>query len=210
MEDGYRDRFITTKNQALIDEWYRDKAFIFDSTIIENEEQVDLLQSIKNTIMQHEVKVILIDNLMTAMYLDEQAGSDKYEKQGRFVRELTKIALQFDVLVILIAHRRKNSFTSDANDEISGSGDISNLAGITLSYDRGEKKDFENGMDETQRKLIVAKNRLFGKINLKGIVLSYDEKSKRIYGEKDDLHKRYGWLKDEFQEVQEDEETPFD
>lgn len=210
MEDGYRDRFITTKNQVLIDEWYRDKAFIFDSTIIENEEQVDLLQSIKNTIMQHEVKVILIDNLMTAMYLDEQAGSDKYEKQGRFVRELTKIALQFDVLVILIAHRRKNSFTSDANDEISGSGDISNLAGITLSYDRGEKKDFENGMDETQRKLIVAKNRLFGKINLKGIVLSYDEKSKRIYGEKDDLHKRYGWLKDEFQEVQEDEETPFD
>ena len=210
MADGYKDRFITTPNQALIDEWYRDKAFIFDSTIVENEEQVDLIKSIKNIIMQHEVKVILIDNLMTAMYLDEKQGSDKYEKQGRFVRELTQIALQFDVLVILIAHRRKNAFSTDANDEISGSGDITNLAGITLSYDRGSKEDYENGMDDTQRKLIVAKNRLFGKINLKGIVLSYDEKSKRIYGAKDDLHKKYGWLEDEFEEMQESEETPFD
>ena len=124
--------------------------------------------------------------------------------------QLTQIALQFDVLVILIAHRRKNAFSTDANDEISGSGDITNLAGITLSYDRGSKEDYENGMDDTQRKLIVAKNRLFGKINLKGITLSYDEKSKRIYGAKDDLHKKYGWLKDEFEEMQESEETPFD
>ena len=211
MDDGYIDRFITNKNQELIDNWYREKAYIYDSKIVENEEQEDLLKSIRNTIMQYGVKVILIDNLMTAMYIDEKQGSDKYDQQGRFVRELTKIALKYEVLIILIAHRRKNTFTTDANDEISGSGDITNLAGITLSYDRGSKDDIEKYvMDETQRKLIVAKNRLFGKTNLKGIVLSYDEKSKRIYGEHDDLHKRFGWEKpEEFQDVV-NEETPFD
>lgn len=208
-DDGYVNRFITNKNQELIDNWYREKAYIYDSRIVENEEQEDLLKSIRNTIMQYGVKVILIDNLMTAMYIDEKQGSDKYDQQGRFVRELTKIALRHGVLIILIAHRRKNAFTTDANDEISGSGDITNLAGITLSYDRGSKEDIEKYvMDETQRKLIVAKNRLFGKTNLKGIVLSYDEKSKRIYGEHDDLHKKFGWDKEEFSDV--NEETPFD
>lgn len=210
-DDGYVNRFITNKNQELIDNWYREKAYIYDSRIVEKEEQEDLLKSIRNTIMQYGVKVILIDNLMTAMYIDEKQGSDKYDQQGRFVRELTKIALKYEVLIILIAHRRKNTFTTDANDEISGSGDITNLAGITLSYDRGSKDDIEKyAMDEAQRKLIVAKNRLFGKTNLKGIVLSYDEKSKRIYGEHDDLHKRFGWEKpEEFQDVV-NEETPFD
>ena len=78
-------------------------------------------------------------------------------------------------------------------------------SGVVISKDDIEKYV----MDETQRKLIVAKNRLFGKTNLNGIVLSYDEKSKRIYGEHDNLHKMYGWEKpEEFQDVV-NEETPF-
>ena len=38
-----------------------------------------------------------------------------------------------------------------------------------------------------------AKNRLFGKLDLKGIVVSYDEKSKRIYSAPDELGYQYGW-----------------
>ena len=131
---------------------------------------------------------------MTAMYIDERPGTDKYDWQGRFVRELAAIAVQFDVLILLVAHRRKNAFGGDANDEVSGSGDITNLAGITLGYDRGTKDEVEKGlMLEDQRKLIVAKNRLFGKTNTAGFILSYDEKSKRIYGKRDDVNRRFGW-----------------
>lgn len=191
---GTPDRFITNRNQELINAWYRDRAFIYDSQIVENDEKEDLIKTIARTIAQYGVKVVLIDNLMTAMYIDERPGSDKYDAQGRFVRELTKIAVQMDVLILLVAHKRKNSFTSDANDEISGSGDITNLAGITLGYDRPSRDELERGiMDESQRKLIIAKNRLFGKTDTKGIVLSYDEKSKRIYGEKDDVNRTFGW-----------------
>ena len=64
---------------------------------------------------------------------------------------------------------------------------------------------------EEQRKLIVAKNRLFGKINLNGIILSYDERSKRIYGLKDDLDYQFGWDKsDGFYKVEDGEEVPFE
>lgn len=189
------NRFITRKNQELIDAWYRDLAYLYDSRIIESDEQEDLLKTVERAIMQYGIKVVLIDNLMTAMYID--AGpeqQDKYDRQGRFVRELTKIAIRYDVLVILVAHQRKNTFTNDANDEVSGSGDITNLAGITLSYNRGTTDDYDKGiMNPEQRRLIVAKNRLFGKTNTNGFILSYDEKSKRIYGAGDDVNRQYGW-----------------
>lgn len=209
---GEVNRFITNKNQELINSWYREKAYIYDNRIVENDEKEDLLKSIEKSIQQYGVRAILIDNLMTAMYIDEQRGSDRYEQQGQFVRNLAKLAIQYDCLILLIAHQRKNSYTTDANDEVSGSGDITNLAGITLSYNRGDKEELEKGIvREDQRKLIVAKNRLFGKINLKGIILNYDEKSKRIYGENDDLDYCYGWDKsDGFHAVDpEDMEIPF-
>lgn len=189
------NRFITRKNQELIDAWYRDLAYLYDSRIIESDEQEDLLKTVERAIMQYGIKVVLIDNLMTAMYID--AGpeqQDKYDRQGRFVRELTKIAIRYDVLIILVAHQRKNTFTNDANDEVSGSGDITNLAGITLSYNRGTTDDYDKGiMNPEQRRLIVAKNRLFGKTNTNGFILSYDEKSKRVYGAGDDVNRQYGW-----------------
>lgn len=208
-KDGRINRFITNPNQKLINDWYREKAFIYDNRIVEDDEQEDLLKTITQAIMQYGIKVILIDNLMTAMYIDEKQGSDKYDQQGRFVRALTKIALQYDCLILLVAHRRKNSFTTDANDEVSGSGDITNLAGMVLSYDRGTDKE---GLRPDQRKLIIAKNRLFGKINLNGIVLDYDEKSKRIYSNDDELSREYGWNKDPegFRKVDDMEGIPFE
>lgn len=208
---GTVNRFITTKNQELIDDWYREKAFIYDNRIIDSDEHEDLLKSITQSIMQYGIKVVLIDNLMTAMYIDEKQGTDKYDQQGRFVRELTKIAIRYDCLILLVVHRRKNAFTADVNDEISGSGDISNLAGITLSYDRGSKEEIAKGIiNADQRKLIIAKNRLFGKINLDGIILDYDEKSKRVFGSGDDVNRRFGWdVSDGFVDIDDDIELPF-
>lgn len=211
-EFGTPNRFITKANQELINAWYAERAYIYDNRIIENDEKEDLLKSVERAIQQYGVKVVLIDNLMTAMYIDERSGSDKYDQQGKFVRSLTKIAIRYDCLILLVAHQRKNAFTTDANDEISGSGDITNLAGITLSYNRGGKDEIEKGiMNEFQRKLIIAKNRLFGKINLKGIVLNYDDKSKRIFGKGDDIDFQFGWdSTDGFQNIDETNEVaPF-
>lgn len=210
-EYGTVNRFITNKNQELINVWYADKAYIYDNRIIDGDEKEDLLKSVEQAIMQYGIKVVLIDNLMTAMYIDELQGSDKYDQQGRFVRELTKIAIRYDVLILLVAHRRKNAFTSDANDEISGSGDITNLAGITLGYDRGNKDEIDKGLIyESQRRLIVSKNRLFGKIDLKGSIIDYDERSKRIYGSGDDVNKQFGWDRSDGFVSVDDMEIPFD
>ena len=210
-EFGKPNRFLTNANQKLINTWYMERAYIYDNRIIENDEKEDLIKTIEKAIQQYGIKVLLIDNLMTAMYIDEVSGSDKYDQQGQFVRKLTTIAIKYDCLILLVAHQRKNSFTTDVNDEISGSGDITNLAGVTLSYNRGSKDEIEKGyITESQRKLIVAKNRLFGKVNFEGITLNYDERSKRIYGEDDDIDYQFGWDKTDGFYDPEFEEIPFE
>ena len=187
---------VSAQNKKLISEWMRDSVYIYDSTAIDGEEKTDILKLVEEMITRYGVDVVLIDNLMTAIDLYEAEGSDKYERQSQFMKEVTRLALRYGTLIILVAHMRKNNFSANGNDEVAGSSDISNLASITLMYE----KDRE--LDESQRRLKCWKNRLFGKTNTLGWVMDYDEKSKRIYNNETERTQEYGWNKDE--------RTPFD
>lgn len=201
---GDKNYEISEANRRLIANWYRGKCFLYDNSMIEGEERESLLETIENVIMQYGVQVILIDNLMTALDLDMAKGFDKYDRQSLFVKKVARLALKHNVLILLVAHKRKNNFSTNENDEISGSGDISNLATVTLAYEKG--KD----LLPKQRLLKVAKNRLFGKIETQGFTLNYDEKSKRIYGSLSELEFDYGWDKEQDGFLEYDGETPFD
>ena len=145
---------------------------------------------------------MLIDNLMTALDLDSSRAYDKYDRQSIFVKKLARIALNHNIWILLVAHKRKNNFSANENDEVSGSGDITNLALVTIAYERG--KDIE----PEQRLLKVSKNRLFGRTNTEGYILNFDEKSKRIYGKGDNPDYDFGWENLDPENVE--EETPFD
>lgn len=201
---GDRNYTVSNTNKKLIAEWYRGKCFLYDNRIVEGDEKESLLSIVENVIMQYAVDVVLLDNLMTALDLEPGNAFDKYDKQSLFVKKLARLALKYNALILLVAHKRKNNFSTNENDEISGSGDISNLATITIAYE----KDRE--LQQGQRRLKVSKNRLFGKVETGGYILDYDEKSKRIYGARDELEFDYGWdsSNDGFYEI--NEETPFD
>jgi hypothetical protein len=52
---------------------------------------------------------------------------------------------------------------------------------------------------------------LFGKLELNGVSLDYDFKSKRIYGSNDDVNREYSWnVREDGFYKNEDGETPFD
>lgn len=195
---------ISKTNKHMISDWYRGKCFLYDNSIIDGDEKESLVSVVENAIMQYGVQVVLLDNLMTAIDLESTFGSDKYERQSLFVKKLARIALRHNALILLVAHKRKNNFSTNENDEISGSGDISNLATITIAYEKN------NEIEPSQRLCKVSKNRLFGKTETKGYILDYDEKSKRIYGQGDDLYVDYGWNKSENGFIPINEETPFD
>lgn len=202
----YADRWgdkgysVSKTNKSIVSEFYRGMIRIYDASDAEEDEVVGLLNVIEETVIRYGAEVILIDNLMTAMEDDFSKG-DEYSRQGVFVNKLMKIATEFNVLILLVAHKRKNGFSKDENSEVMGSSKITNLGMLTISYE----KDSEIG--DNQRLLRIAKNRLFGNVDTKGIVLDFDEKSKRIYGKGDNLDFDYGWRK---WTNDDEDDTPFD
>ena len=188
-DEGYN---ISAEDKKQIDEWYKDKIDIYDSGSIDADEDISLIELIDNMVSRYLVDVVLIDNLMTALDLDISHESDKYERQSRFMKKLMVLAMKYKILIILVAHKRKNNFSKNANDEVSGSSDIANLASVTLSYGK------EDDLQDEQRKLSVAKNRLFGKTG--SWIMNYDERSKRVYGDKDDADREYSWNKTEWED----------
>ena len=174
-----------------ISEWYRGKAFIYDNGYVEDKDETETLTEIvREVASRRNVKLICIDNLMTAMEtVNEQ--SNLYLAQSNFVGELKKIAVRYDVAIILVAHPRKQGKGEDTafdNDDVSGSGDITNKVDIVMSYGRAAE-----GADH-DCELIISKNRLAGTLRMgkDKILLNYSAKTKRVTGTRE-LNKRYGW-----------------
>ena len=211
--------FISTGNLELISSWYKGKMFIYDDGMVDDE-HTGLVSTIEKAITQYGCDVILIDNLMTGLDLEKYDKADKYEKQSLFVKRIVALAKAYSVLVILVAHKRKNNFNVNDNDEISGSGDISNLGMITLTYERGSKEEIERGViTPEQRRLKLSKNRLFGIIDTNGWILDFEPKSRRIFGKNDDPNIEYGWTKliktdyeytADFRNVTKDDDLPWE
>ena len=151
----------------------------------------------------------MIDNLMTA--ISDDLSSDLYRQQSVFVRELVKMAKQYDVIIILVVHPRKRSWKLFSNDDVAGSSNITNLADVVLNYSLPDEEDERN----PDRVLQVTKNRLSGLIDDRGIALYYEEKSKRISDTYGMFDWKLSWEEDadatdpEHWQDQNDEEVPF-
>lgn len=188
-EEVYR---IGRTVQDKIDGWYRGRAWLYDNNAVEDELE-SLTQTIEQVVRQYGVKLVCVDNLMTAM--DTGAGDNLYQAQSEFVRRLKRIAVQYDVAVVLVAHPRKSreGFT---NDDVAGSADITNRVDTVLAYSRNPEKDDKNP-EECDSHLSVTKNRLFGRLTKPGepVELYYSKKSKRITSKSgfEDGPRRYGW-----------------
>ena len=165
--------------------WYKGKCYLYDNRIIgEAEEDETLLETTENAIKQYGCRVLLLDNLMTAM--DDDMTNDQYRQQTAFVRKLALMAKQYNVLIFLVVHPRKTGAGEHRNDDVSGSSNITNLADVVMWYEKGGEDS------ECDRVLKVTKNRLNGKTG-KGIELWFDEASKRISEKQNSFNWAYGW-----------------
>ena len=195
---------LSDSNRKDISNWYHNYIKIYDNSVLDDDviEQDNLLNIVEEVILRDDTKVVLLDNLMTAISLENIVSNDKYDRQCKFINKLSKIANEYNALIILVAHKRKNNFSIDENDEINGASEIANYASVILSY--GKNKD----INENQRLCKITKNRLFGKLALKGFTMDFCEKSRRIYGIGDDIDIDFGW-KTVFEQLEINQETPF-
>jgi hypothetical protein len=116
-----------------------------------------------------------------------------------------------------VAHPRKTGTADIETDDVSGSGNITNLADVVLCYTRprqerrkGGKKsqDDEDDEDTDERVLKVLKNRLNGRINTNGIPMFFEEASKRITDGLRNFAFEVGWEPSEDKKFTEWDEAP--
>lgn len=179
---------------------------LYDRTMVKDED-TDLLRTIERMIVSRNVRVILIDNLMTMINKTKVKGS-KLDSQSEVANTLEDMARFYNVCIILVAHKRKDSGfdDEDMDDSIRGDSDIVNSAGVIIHYIVNRD---EADMCKYPRIVSVTKNRVFGRTYPKGWKVQYDEKSKRIYCDSDDVYYNLGWDSENDGFVEGYEESPF-
>ena len=188
-ENGNDNYSVDASYLEQIENWYRERVYIFDNNAIgTKDEQISLIDTIETAIRQYDCRYLVIDNLMTALVDD--LSSDQYRQQTIFVNGLVSLAKKYNVLIILIAHPRKQQGVAFENDDVAGSSNITNLADIVLRYSRPRLSD---NQDSDERIMTVHKNRLTGKLNRKGIKMYFDPASKRISDTKGEFTWKLGW-----------------
>ena len=171
-----------------INNWYSDKAYIFDNNSIDDDEFDGLLKTMEMAICRYGIKLVCIDNLMTA--LDVDLNLDIYRAQSDFVKKLAAMAKKHEVAIILVAHPKKENIKEGFNnDSVSGSADITNRVDVVMNYERAkEGSDYDS-------LLSITKNRLTGRLLVgkdHAVKLCYSDMSKRIKSISDSSDKIYG------------------
>ena len=176
----YGHSHLTNAQISECEDMYRDRLFIYNSSLIETDELDDLLTVVEDTIIKKDIKFVLLDNLMTA--LSAETNEQLYRRQSEFVGRLAKMAKAYNNVIMLVAHPRKSKTQFD-NDDVSGTADITNRVDVVMSYDKDDK------LSDDVRKLKITKNRLTGRLG--EIELYFDEDSKRISDTPADFQKDY-------------------
>ena len=207
---GFANYEIDASVLPAMEAWYHDKMYVYDSDVLtEKRDEYALPDVIESAIKQYGCRVLLIDNLMTAMVDDISA--DQYRQQTIFVNKLSAIAKNYNVAIFLVAHPRKKTGFGFDNDDVAGSSNITNLADVVLRYSKakGKEKGEDIPKDTPLRDLTVHKNRLSGRTNTVGIRLYYEPESKRISENENDFDWDLGWEEAEFVPVNAWDELPF-
>ena len=194
---------VTDDAMPKIDEWWRQRFFLYDNKIAAASDENSILSVFEYAVRRYGCSVFLVDNLMTARF-STSAERDFFRAQSNFTGRLVEFAKKFEVHVHLVAHPRKAQGHLEA-DDVSGSGDITNRADNVFSLDRLSEQDAQvQGYDAA---LKVLKNRSFG--DTPHIGLRYDPATRR-YVKPGEEEKHYAWefLNREIQETM-DTENPF-
>lgn len=200
---GNQYKTLSDVGIKYIDEWIKDKLYIYTDDSITHEEK-QLLIDMKNLAENKGVKVFIIDNLMKIEL--ENSYKNELIAQRHFVNRLKEFARKYRAIVHLVAHPRKpqDSNKKITKFDIAGSGDITNLADYVMAIARVTEDEREEDPTLKDSVIKVMKDRVKGTSEFK-LSLNFNKDRRRFYSSNYELNKSYGYEKDnEVVEVQMD------
>ena len=168
--------------EIKISEYYKDRLYIYRDTESSNIDS--LIGCIKEEIRRKGTSVIVLDNLMT---IDIDSKANELEQQKIIMKKLAKLAKDYNVIVILVAHSKKTKEALSLEDA-SGTFAIANLSGRMLSMER----NINQGDNSYDVMFTIQKDR-FGSKNGVRVPVRFDFPSRRFYTSEAELDRRYKW-----------------
>ena len=203
VEDNHIRKIKPEIRQKMRD-WYKDRIFVYDND--KDHTATTILSKMEELARKKGVKVFVIDNLMM---VDLECGIDGlWQKQKEFIIKLVNFANKFNVLIHLVAHPRKvEAIRRLTKLDISGSGDITNLAHYVMAIHRVTPKEKEGIPDnkggykvepiQYDCILDLFKNRITGTQD-KEMGLYFDLPSYRFWTNLEELDIQYKWDKEKY------------
>ena len=163
------------KQEALqaLRQWAADLFFTYDKSVSNVRKNTnDLFEVMAIAVKRYGCKLIIIDNLMSAM---EDAAESLNADQSNFVQQCKDFAENYRVHIILVVHPNKLKRKDEKleKEDISGSNNIPNKADVIISIERQFKED-----RECDAKLRLLKDREEGRY--KEVKLMFQENTKRL------------------------------
>ncbi len=168
--------------EIKISEYYKDRLYIYRDTESSNIDS--LIGCIKEEIRRKGTSVIVLDNLMT---IDIDSKANELEQQKIIMKKLAKLAKDYNVIVILVAHSKKTKEALSLEDA-SGTFAIANLSGRMLSMER----NINQGDNSYDVMFTIQKDRFGSKNGIK-VPVRFDFPSRRFYTTEAELDRRYKW-----------------
>ena len=203
-EQGGFVRIIDKTALQEINKWYNGRVWVYDN---HSHKATDIINTAQATTRRYGTKIWIIDNLMMLDLESDGDMSSVLQKQKEFISNLVRLAQLYNVLVVLAIHPRKgmagqNELTAD---DVSGSGDLTNMSQYVISahrYTDREKEgemnnrgEYKKGKEPIEHDVCieVLKNRFTGKNGKADLYFNYADY--RFYSNEDELYRRYKWNK---------------
>lgn len=197
--------------QVLIEDWLDGYLHNWEPEPLEMNKLKVLAEDIEEFANEcgEEPGLVILDNLMKISDFGDWR-MDLNSRQSFICNMLSDLAKKLKtVAIVLVVHTRKAlEVGGNDNNNISGTANIKNSAGLIIQYARDE-----NDRDSNIRKVRVTKNRLYGKTNSKNaMTVAYDEDTMRTFSvdDVDAMFYEYGWLKELKERVKNGDATDFE
>ncbi len=187
--------FYRPKYKDKILYWLDTRLFIYDNEL--GNKKDTLLESIQDIVERKNVKIIIIDNLMSI----ELSNQNKYDEQSILIKELSNLAKKLNIHIHFICHPRK-AMTFLRKNDISGTADLTNIAdNVFILHRVGD--DFKNSIKESKHLkednpifqftnvIEICKNREFGVQDV-FVGMYYEKETKRLLDHENEK-RHYGW-----------------
>lgn len=180
---------VTNQAKVIIEDYYREKVQNYDDTLIVKPE--DIISKMETLRKKRGIKNFIIDNMMM-MELDIVKYGTELNAQKAFIIQLLEFTTKYGCMTHLVSHPKKPDGSGNPVTEydILGSSNIPNLAHRIFSVRRVNKN--KNPDDPYDAYICVLKDRILG-VSKREIGVYYDVASRRLYGDNDDVNKKYAW-----------------